>query len=422
MAELGETTNPKELVPGQPAHVDDAAEMLGKQGEKFDIVARDLRKVDVGGWQGQASTSFQEMFSLEPPKWIKACEALETVSGVLTEHAETLRWAQAQAAQAVEIWERGEAATERATAEHNAAVANANTQNTPTTVGPFTDPGEAMRQEARDLLEHARGKLRSTGDQHARTIGGQHTDGTGVLGGLVDAVTGGWSAKGKAEASGPGAGFEAKGPGGGKLGELKAFAQLGKASAEGTVGNDLYSLSGKAEASVGAEATVAASLTDEGLNAKAQVAAMAKASAEGRSELGPFGGYGKVEGQAGAQAGAGATLNKSDGLKIGADAFAGAKGTAKGGGDVGGIGINATAEGWAGAGAEAGITIGPSENGTFEIGADAGAAVGLGGKLGFEVTIDPAKVQETAGDAVSAIGELGDAAGDASKTISGWLE
>ncbi len=421
MAELGVTTDPKELVPGEPAYVDDAAETLRTRGEKFDTVASDLRKIDVGGWEGQASTSFQEMFSLEPPKWIKACEAMETVSGVLTEHAETLRWAQAQAAQAVEVWERGEAATERATAEHNAAVANASAQNTPTTVGPFTDPGEAMRQEAREVLEHARRKLRSTGDQHARTIGGQHTDGAGVLDGLVDAVTDGWSAKGKTEASGPGAGFEAKGPNDGKLGELKAYAQLGKASAEGSVGNELIRLSGKAEASVGAEATAAASVTEEGLKGRAEAGAVAKASAEGRADVGPIGRSGKVEGIVGATAGADVSIGPK-GVNATADAFAGAKGTVKGGGDVGGIGVNATAEGWAGAGAEAGVTFGEGEDGVWRVGANAGASPLVGGKLGFEVTVDPAKVQETAGDAVSAIGDLGDAAGDASKTISGWLD
>jgi len=93
-----------------------------------------------------------------------------------------------------------------------------------------------------------------------------------------------------------------------------------------------------------------------------------------------------------------------DGLEAKAEAFAGAKGSVRGQADIGGIGAGATAEGWAGAGAEASATFGKGEDGKFHIGASAGAAVGVGGKVGFDLAIDPNKVADTAKQAGHAVG------------------
>jgi hypothetical protein len=142
---------------------------------------------------------------------------------------------------------------------------------------------------------------------------------------------------GKAQASGPKAGFEMSGPKDGKLGELKAYAELAKASAEGSISNQFLTVKGKAEAGIGAEATAAASFTNEGLKAEVEASAGAKASAEYRVDAGPLGYGAKAEGFAGAQAGAGLTAGK-DGLEGKAEAFAGAKGSVRGQADIGGIG------------------------------------------------------------------------------------
>jgi hypothetical protein len=88
------------------------------------------------------------------------------------------------------------------------------------------------------------------------------------------------------------------------------------------------------------------------------------------------------------------------------EAFAGAKGGGALGADVGGIGAGVTAEGWAGIGAEADVTFGKTEGGKWEIGAQAGAAFGLGYSQGFEFTVDPGKVGDTVGDIADGIGSL----------------
>ncbi|MDQ0941819.1 hypothetical protein [Streptomyces sp. V1I1] len=226
--------------------------------------------------------------------------------------------------------------------------------------------------------------------------------------------TDGWVSEGEAEASGPGVGTSATGPdaAAGKLAEAEAHADLGRASAEGSLTNGPMKLAGEAEAYVGAKASAAGGITNEGVKGEAAAFAGAEASAKGTADAGPVGVYGRAETKAGAEAGinAGAGL---EGLQAGAEAFAGAKAGVAGGADIGGIGAGATAEGWAGIGAEAEATFGKGTDGKWHIGAKTGVAVGLGGEVGFEVTVDPGKIADTASDAADAVGDAAGAVGDA---------
>lgn len=411
-ASLGETTDPKALVPGNPDGLEKKVDDFRKVGEHCVSVRDDLGKVDVGDWSGNAGEAFRVAFGQEPPKWTTVGRSLDSATKALTEYADTLRWAQNRAAEAIALWEKGEQQA-RQTATHAEA-----------TAADVEQAGEGYRRQAREVLASAREQLTAAGSQAAGAIRGGSQQ-PGALDSLVEAVTSGWSMKGKASASGPDAGVSASWPKSEKLGELKAFAELAKASAEGSIKNGPLELSGKAAATVAAEASLSGGLTNEGLAVKAEALAGGKASAEGKTEIGPYAGANaKVEAFAGAKAGAGIRAGM-DGLHASADAFAGGKVSAKAGGDIGGLGINATAEGWAGAGAEAGVHFGPDQNGTWRIGANAGAAVGLGGKLGFEVTVDPKDIAATAGDAAEFVGDaaqgVGDTAESAWNTATGWV-
>lgn len=218
--------------------------------------------------------------------------------------------------------------------------------------------------------------------------------------------TDGWVSEGESEASGPGVGTEVSGPdtAAGKLGEAEAHADLGRASAEGSLTNGPFKLAGEAEAYAGAKVSAAGGITNEGLQGEASVFAGGEASAKGRADAGFVGLYGRPETMAGAEAGVNAGIGL-EGVHAGAEAFAGAKAGVSGGADIGGIGAGGTLEGWAGAGAEADATLGKGEDGKWKIGATVGAAVGLGGEVGFEITVDPGKIADTAGDAADAIGD-----------------
>ena len=94
----------------------------------------------------------------------------------------------------------------------------------------------------------------------------------------------------------------------------------------------------------------------------------------------------------GAEGSAGMNFNKEGG-KIGVGGFAGDSATATGGFDVMGVGGAATATGYAGVGAE--LSGGGSyEGGKVKIKGTAGAALGLGGKVSIDLTVDVSKAEE----------------------------
>lgn len=241
----------------------------------------------------------------------------------------------------------------------------------------------------------------------------------------VGTKTDGWQAEGSASATGPDAGAKASGPKYGKEGSAQAYAELGHATAKGSLSNGSMRLSGIADAYAGARASANVGITDKGLTGKAEVSAGGRALTEGRAGYGYAEGYGRAEGFAGAEAQASAGVGL-EGLNAGGKAFAGAKGTVAGGAELAGIGAGATAEGWAGAGAEAKVTFGKGDDGKFHIGGKVGVALGLGGSVGAEFTVDPAKVTDAAGDAADAVGDaahaVGDAAGSVKDTVSSWFD
>lgn len=293
------------------------------------MVGEDLGRIRIPSWTGGASGAFWTVFSREPPKWLVIGDQTAVVSDGLVDFGGALRWAQARAAVAIEVWEKGEAATRSAVATHNAAVA----QHVP--VAPFVDPGMQLREEAQELLTQARRQLAEVGDEVSRKIkGGPGLDAPvglipdGALDRVVDAVTHGWTATGDAKADGPDAGWKGSFLEDRKLGELKAYAYLASASAEGSLQRGLLELEGKAEAFVGAETTLMAGISGEDFNLRADLIAEgtagAKATAQGRAEFGVLGYHGKGEAFAGASANARASIGM-DGLSAGAGAFAGAR-------------------------------------------------------------------------------------------------
>ncbi|MCZ9337422.1 hypothetical protein NGM37_06465, partial [Streptomyces sp. TRM76130] len=81
------------------------------------------------------------------------------------------------------------------------------------------------------------------------------------------------------------------------------------------------------------------------------------------------------------------------------------KATVEGHASIAGVGVGGSAEAWAGAGAEAHFDAG-MKDGKFVIGGDLGVGLGVGGKLGAQVEIDPGAITDAAGDAVDAIGDF----------------
>ncbi|MFJ6753861.1 MULTISPECIES: hypothetical protein [unclassified Streptomyces] len=207
----------------------------------------------------------------------------------------------------------------------------------------------------------------------------------------------------------------------GKEGSFKAYADLfhETAKGEGSIGS--LKLSGVADIYEGGRFTANYGFTDKGLVGKAEVSAGIRALAEGRAGGEYQSVYGRAEGFLGGELSASAKATKEE-LTVGAKAFVGGKGSLNGGVESGGIGVGLTAEGWVGPGAEAWWGYKKDEEtGVYKIGGKAGASPFVGGALGLEITVDPAKVSKTAGDVADAVGDTAHAVGDAAGDFKDWL-
>ncbi|SLF38511.1 hypothetical protein [Mycobacteroides abscessus] len=158
----------------------------------------------------------------------------------------------------------------------------------------------------------------------------------------------------------------------------------GKASAEA------LSVHGKAEYKV----------SSDGLSAGANASAnLVRVDAEGSIQAGVAKAEGSVSAAVDASASAQASITKT-GVNIGADAFAGAEATAKGSVDLGGVGAGVTATGYAGVGAAANVDVGVKD-GKLTAKGTLGAALGLGGKIKVDVSIDPKAIATNIGKGVN---------------------
>jgi hypothetical protein len=436
MAELGQTEDPKELVPGNAEQVTAAADDLRNRAGIMEDVATGLAGVRTPDWHGPASSAFWQEFTPEAGNWRLGRDAMNTAAGVLDAHASSLTWAQGQAAEAIALWKQGEQATQQAIADGTLSPLELPPTTGPggQTLGPESpnDPGAGLRQRAIAVLQRAREQLEKAGNTNASAIdqvAGKADGAPGWLTGPADFVdkrglekarvdikeTENWKEKAErqqaagnrfarygqwghefAERTGPA--FDVTLAGKRVEGNLfgtsaRGVTQFGDVTGVGQV--DAKALGGGAQATAG--------INNNGVNAQARANAyLGQISAEGQLNYGAaeVGGSGKAF--VGAEAGAYGAVG-TDGVRVGADAFAGAKATGEVHGDIGGLGAGARGEAWAGIGAEADATIGKGEDGKWHIGAEAGVGLGVGGKLGFEVTVDPGEVTDTLGDAASAL-------------------
>ncbi|ALG12526.1 putative T7SS-secreted protein [Kibdelosporangium phytohabitans] len=452
-AELGQTLDPRALIPGMPEAISSDLQALVDTVKQVGSVGQDLGSVDVVEWTGQAANSFLEMFGQEPPKWMQAVEDMGLGGQALADFGDTLTWAQGEAQRAIEMYTEAMAASRAAAADALNAAQNG-------VVTPFTDPAAAAFHNAQTVLQNAREQLASAGGSIAEMFGmqdngeGKYTKQVGNERGFgVDGHNPnkpGWH-------KGPGGKsynreFGSQNQGGlgdvfgglmsGALkqlgidipeGEWKAAAEakVWGAEAEGKFDNGTFNGSGKAGIDVlGAGAEAHAKWGPDGLTAGASAEAyLAKASAEGTVGWGDHASVsGKAEGFVGANAEAEANIGWG-GADVSAGAFAGAKAEGDIGAEVGGVGAGVHGEAWAGAGAEASAQLGMGNDGKFHIGASVGLGLGVGAKLGFDVSVDPGKVVDTVSDVAGAVGDgissagkaIDDGIGNAAKGVKNFF-
>src|SRR5918911_555288 len=145
MTELGQTSDPLQLIPGDPAAIRGNAQVLQARSGHAEQAGDGLVGIDTGAWTGAAADAFRDKFSYEPNKWYAAADSLATAADALTGYADTLQWAQGQAAEAIRLWDAAVAESARARQAYEQAAAQAAPGQA---LPPFTDPGDAGRQNA----------------------------------------------------------------------------------------------------------------------------------------------------------------------------------------------------------------------------------------------------------------------------------
>jgi hypothetical protein len=168
MPELGQTTDLKALIPGEPGEIRKSTVHLTTYGDTMRQIGDGLKRLDTGGWTGKAADAFHRRFQDEPQRWLDAGDAFHAAAPAINSYANTLEWAQDQAGEAIRLWQQGEQTTAQAKAQHDQATTAA-AQHTaangqpPPAEQPFQDPGEATREQARQTLNRARTQLDSAG-------------------------------------------------------------------------------------------------------------------------------------------------------------------------------------------------------------------------------------------------------------------
>lgn len=441
-AELGQTTDPKALIPGESGAITGDLRTASSNMRTMDGVSGDLSKIDPAQWTGQASNEFRGAFGKEPPKWIHAMQRLSNGGQSLAGYGETLTWGQGEAQRAIEAYTKAQAAGRLAAAKHHAKAQEAIAEGTPPgKVPPFKDPSTGAAHEAQQILAGARKKVGEAAGQAATQLAGfTDDDGNSTYKGDVKDLEKkfGSAEDGSRYHRGGNAGYSRQDSGGkflsdyvGITGPEKTLAEtpdkwkvsVAEGKTGGQFGNGTAGGSGKAEGSVlGAGVEGKLSAGPAGVTAAGSADAyLAKGKAQGELHAGPGKVQGKGEAEIGAKADGKVHLGPTGG-EAGGEAFAGAKAKGEANASVGGVGAGAHGEAWAGAGAEAKAKLGMGEDGKFHVGGSAGAALGVGGKVGFDVTVDPKEVTDTvtdaAHDAGHAAGAAGHAAGEGAKSVA----
>ncbi|MER6028712.1 putative T7SS-secreted protein [Streptomyces sp. NPDC001851] len=164
--QLGESDDPKDLVHGDHGKIVATAKHLKDFFTAFEKVSAGLKKVDSSGWKGHGGDAFRKKLDVHPAKWLYAADACEAASDALTAYAETVKWAQEQAREAIALYAHGKKASESAVSAYNKRIdaynakIKANEDPGPEPE-PFHDPGKADIEAARQKLGEAR-KQRNT--------------------------------------------------------------------------------------------------------------------------------------------------------------------------------------------------------------------------------------------------------------------
>jgi RHS repeat-associated protein len=183
--QLGQTTDPTELIHGDPAALRSAAGKLRAFSGAFSETASGLDGLEPDSWTGAAADAFRAKYAPQPGRWRKAATGCGDGADALESYAGTVAWAQGQARDAIEVYEQGQRATAAAVTAYDGQVATYNQAARaydsalaagrspgprPVEPGQFSDPGGALRERAQQILAAARAERDRAGAAAAAKV------------------------------------------------------------------------------------------------------------------------------------------------------------------------------------------------------------------------------------------------------------
>lgn len=389
MAELGTTSDPRALVPGDPASAEGLSAALTARAARADEAADELAAVRVPSWRGEAADAFDEVMAAQPRSWRIAADALSSAARHLSDFAEALAAAQSEAGRAIALWNEAEAATEQAAQAREDALLRyqqaAAGGMSPVMLGPFTDPGGPGRCEAQAVLDAARDAVSQAGDAAAAGITRIEVTDRWLLDGGTSSewLTASGSAGGSLFRWDP-----RKGEGHWGLASASGEATIWKGRAWGEAKRGGTTLSGEVSAQLGAEGDAKVGIQD----GTVQLGASGRAgvTVEGKGSMQNEGGTVElsVDGSAGVAAEAGVAAGRN-GITSKNEVFVGGKAGSDLSGEIGPVDVTGRVEAWRGYGLKADWDFGRNDKGEWEFGGAAGAARGQGVGWSLHFTVDP---------------------------------
>ncbi|MFF3329103.1 putative T7SS-secreted protein [Streptomyces sp. NPDC002888] len=173
--QLGQSDQANELIHGNPGTIRASASHLKDFHTAFDKVGDGMRKLDSSHWKGEAADTFREKFAMHPTKWLHAADACDKAAKALEDFADTVKWAQGQAQDAIDLFKKGRKASDDAVTSYNKRVdaynakVKANEDPGPRPE-PFKDPGTADIKRAREILAEARRQRNDAGRTAATSV------------------------------------------------------------------------------------------------------------------------------------------------------------------------------------------------------------------------------------------------------------
>lgn len=163
MSELGMTKDPVALVPGSDAAAHTVASAWRSRSDSATALRDGLRDLEVdSAWRGYPYEKYLERAKYVRSSWQRCGEYLMSGAAALSAYGDALRWAQEEAARAIDLWEQAEAATVVSRQAHRVKVRELERDLGLRHVAldvPFIDGGADLRAQAVEVLTNARGVL-----------------------------------------------------------------------------------------------------------------------------------------------------------------------------------------------------------------------------------------------------------------------